>query len=155
MFRPVFRTARGISLLAALAAALTLAACGGGESGGSDAADNDAAMREDIPQGTRLVMSVSDEFLPITNRKQPPGLILSVDGEVRSGGWSDPQLVLKSKTPKNGRIVFFFVATPPDGPATQAIMPISAQGGVDPVPAGTSEVCIKAETNKVCKSLTP
>ncbi len=64
---------------------------------------------------------------------------------MNSGGWSSAELV-PAKSDDEGVLVFHFAAIPPNGMATQALVPIKASITVDK-PANFKEVQIVAKTN--------
>jgi hypothetical protein len=75
-------------------------------------------------------------------------LHVTAHGTARTGGWTDPELEPSSAT---GDVQFFrFMATPPSGPATQALTPINAKYQSGPLlPPFPQKVVVKAETNEV------
>jgi hypothetical protein len=72
---------------------------------------------------------------------------VEVSGTVSSGGWSEPELVDTPRPPDDGNHHLDFVATPPDGIATQVILPISARHSIQ---AGAGKFCVvvHATTNE-------
>lgn len=66
-------------------------------------------------------------------------------GSTRTGGWTDPELVLSV-----GENTFDFVAEPPTLPSTSAITPIEAKYRSGPLePPFPREVVVRAETNEI------
>ena len=69
-------------------------------------------------------------------------------GSVRTGGWTTPELVRIAGT--SSTMTFRFVATPPDGMATQVITPIAAKKTVGPLrPPYPKKVKVLAETSSI------
>ncbi len=58
----------------------------------------------------------------------PPNLIVTVTGEVPTGGYSKPRLmrVLHQTPPEDGIQEFVLLAVPPEGPVTQVISTVTA-----------------------------
>lgn len=73
---------------------------------------------QQVREITDLQLSVFESF--------PPQIQVTAFGTVPTGGWTNPQLVPYTyvQAPPDGIYDFDFVATPPDGMATQAITPI-------------------------------
>lgn len=92
----------------------------------------------------RKVMSV-DEVTVKTLEIQPARLTVEASGMVNSGGWVRPALVAV-KSDAAGVLVFHFVAIPPSGPATQALVSVKASITVDK-PANFREVQVVAQSN--------
>lgn len=92
----------------------------------------------------RKVMSV-DEVTVKTLEIHPAQLMIEAKGMVNSGGWARPALV-PVKSDAEGVLVFHFVAAPPNGMATQALMPVKASITVEK-PAKFREVQVVAQTN--------
>jgi hypothetical protein len=82
-------------------------------------------------------------------KSRPPQYQIEAKGEVRTGGWSNPKLtpVVYVHPPADGIYDYTFSATPPSGPATQAITPISATEPLKSTPKGFRGVRVRAETN--------
>lgn len=79
-------------------------------------------------------------------------LVVTAQGEVRSGGWTKPQLrIAKNHIPESDTWTIEFVATPPlpDEVVTQAIAPIKATATLPRPPYGTVKLKIDAETNSI------
>ena len=95
------------------------------------------------PAATK-VMEV-EEVTVKTVEGQPARLTVEAAGMVNTGGWAQPALV-QVKSDAEGVLVFHFVAIPPDGIATQALMPVKASITVDK-PANFREVKVVAKTN--------
>lgn len=68
--------------------------------------------------------------------KKDGALVITATGEVPTGGYSSPKLerVTYVKMPDDGIQDFTFVATPPDGPATQVISRVEARTRWSDVP---------------------
>lgn len=67
-----------------------------------------------------------------------------VSGNVRTTGWTNPQLVLRSQ--ENGTFVYDFVAQAPEGQAGQAITPIVARA---PAPERYSSIQVNSATHSL------
>ena len=93
----------------------------------------------------KMVMQV-DKITVNTLEIYPPRLSVEATGTVNSGGWSHPALIAVKSNNDDGVLVFNFMASPPDGMATQALAPIKASITVDK-PANFKEVQIVAKTN--------
>lgn len=89
-------------------------------------------------------MSV-DEVTVKTLEIQPARLTVEASGMVNSGGWVRPALVAV-KSDAEGVLVFHFVAIPPSGIATQALMSVKASVTVDK-PANFREVQVVGQSN--------
>ena len=75
-------------------------------------------------------------------------LRVTASGTTRTGGWSDPELVPSATTGPMQRLDF--LASPPTGPSTDVISPISVTYQSGPLrPPFPNEVRIQAETNDV------
>jgi hypothetical protein len=98
------------------------------------------------PGKVRKIMSVEEVSVRSVEGK-PGRLTIEAAGMVNSGGWTKPILRLRKEPAKEGVLVFDFVATPPDGPATQALASVKASVTVDK-PAGFREVEVVAQHNK-------
>lgn len=119
-----------------------LAACSpqadSGDEGGKFAGpDGDARLVYDVGNIDIAVM----ESLPLQIR-------ISAAGRTRTGGWTDAALVLDEEQSEGIRLVYNFVATPPEGMATQAITPIEASVTYGPWrDRAAREITIIAENN--------
>lgn len=85
-----------------------------------------------------------------TRGQVPQGEIwILAQGQVNSGGWTDPELVriAPDTTPPDGIYEFNFVADPPDQAGTQAMTPIEAVYEMDEVPQGFTGVRVRAQQN--------
>ena len=96
------------------------------------------------PAAAKKVMEVESVTVK-TVGAQPARLTIEAAGMVNSGGWKRPELV-PVKSDAEGVLVFHFVAIPPDGPATQALVPVKASIRVEK-PANFREVRVVAQTN--------
>ncbi len=93
---------------------------------------------------TKKVMQV-DTVSVSTLEIHPAKLKVDATGMVNSGGWSHPALVpVKSDT--EGVLIFHFMATPPDGMATQSLVNVKASITIDK-PANFKEVQVVSQTN--------
>lgn len=95
----------------------------------------------------RSIVSVDLAFL----KSHPPQLLVSSIGTVNSGGWKNGSLDLRYYIvpPADGIQDIDFVASPPAGPSTAVILPISAQTTIFPIPPWLKGVRVHAETNHV------
>lgn len=79
----------------------------------------------------------------------PQQLKIDAEGNARTGGWSNPELVPYEyiAPPADGIYEFDFKAQPPADIATQAITPIKASYTMNPLPENLKGVKIFAEQN--------
>jgi hypothetical protein len=102
-------------------------------------------------KGTKSkIYQVQDMTLTVSGAAK---IKVTVKGTVRTGGWTDPELVPSTRTKSNKSddttIHLDFVATKPTGAATQAIAPIQAEKSYPAPPAGKKlTVVVHAETNQ-------
>ena len=70
------------------------------------------------------------------------------EGQVNTGGWTDPELIayVYVMPPLDGIQQFDFVATPPDGPSTDAFVPVKADTTFEK-PDWLKGVRVYAQTN--------
>jgi hypothetical protein len=129
-----------VQLITAAFAALVLSGCGPDEAGtnagqtGLEGADG--AM--ETPAGPlRLIYEVRS--LALTEE----GDQIIAQGATRTGGWSDPRLVLEEQEGEEAR--YRFVAVQPAGLVTQAIEPIEARMDLSELPGGTRQVTVISE----------
>ncbi len=89
-------------------------------------------------------------------KSNPPKLSIVAQGSVPSGGWSDPGLIpyIYIQAPPDGIYDFDFVATPPDGPATQAFADIKVSHTLETFPNSLKGVRIHTSQNKLVSLLT-
>jgi hypothetical protein len=74
-------------------------------------------------------------------------------GKVRTGGWTDAELVATKGT--SSTLVYSFVATKPTGTVTQDILPIDAEKTTGPLlPPFPKRVKVNAETNSKTVTIT-
>ena len=90
----------------------------------------------------RTVDSLSLSLASVTGR-----VTVEATGTVTSGGWTDVELIDTRNPPTDGNHHFDFVAKPPEGIATQVILPISARRSIQ-AGAGTFCVVVHAATNE-------
>lgn len=85
----------------------------------------------------------------------PQQLKIDAEGNARSGGWSNPQLVPYEyiAPPADGIYEFDFKAQPPADFATQAITPIKTGYTMNPLPENLKGVKIYAEQNNAVAML--
>ena len=97
---------------------------------------------------SEAVLSVEEVRLAIL-KSNPPQLSIFARGTVRTGGWTNPELVevIYIVPPADGIYEYEFVATPPTGPATEALTPIEAETVRHSIPPELKGVRVKAETN--------
>lgn len=90
----------------------------------------------------RTVDSVDLSLASVTGR-----VTIEASGTVSTGGWSEAELVDTVRPPDDGNHHLDFVAKPPDGIATQVILPISARHSIQ---AGAGKFCVvvHAATNE-------
>ena len=102
---------------------------------------------------SELVYSVEEVQLSIM-KTNPPQLAIFAKGTVRTGGWTNPELVevVYIAPPADGIYDYEFRATPPTGPSTDALTPIEAKTIRASIPSDLKGVRVVAETNsKVAK----
>lgn len=85
--------------------------------------------------------------------RQPPIATITVKGTARTGGWKDVELKpLPTFAAEVGMRSYTLVGTPPSGPATQALTPVSASVTLDPLPADVKTIRVLGETNEVAQT---
>lgn len=85
--------------------------------------------------------------------RQPPIAAITVKGTARTGGWKDVELrPLQTFAPEVGMRSYTLVGTAPDGPATQALTPVTATIQLDPLPADVKTIRVLGETNEVAQT---
>lgn len=85
--------------------------------------------------------------------RQPPFITVTVKGVARTGGWKDVELQpLPTFAKEVGMRSFKLVGTPPDGPATQALTPVTATIKIDPLPDDVKTIRVLGETNEVSQT---
>lgn len=106
------------------------------------------SLQPGIAGAAELVYKVLNVGVTI-EKKNPPILVVTASGEVRTGGWSNPELKLVQDSPVEGVYMVEFVAQRPSGEVTGAITPITAPDlSIETVPGEeTKGVRVKAETN--------
>jgi hypothetical protein len=84
-------------------------------------------------------------------KSNPPQLQIHAEGDARTGGWSNPQLIPYEyiAPPADGIYEFDFQAQPPADIATQVITPIKAGYTMNPLPDNLKGVKIYAEQNNM------
>jgi len=97
-----------------------------------------------------LVYEVTSADIRIAKRLPPQAFIIA-KGVVRTLGWTNGRLkpYIYVQPPPDGIYDFDFVATPPNGPAGDALAPIVSEEYVMPLPRGFRGIRIHAETNKM------
>lgn len=95
------------------------------------------------------VQSVTVEVM----ERQPPIASITVKGTARTGGWKNIELKpLQTFAPEVGMRSYTLVGTAPDGPATQALTPVTATIQLDPLPADVKTIRVLGETNEVAQT---
>lgn len=85
--------------------------------------------------------------------RQPPIASITVKGTARTGGWKNVELKpLQTFAPEVGMRSYTLVGTPPSGPATQALTPVTATIQLDPLPADVKTIRVLGETNEVAQT---
>ncbi|MCE9521794.1 MAG: hypothetical protein K8S25_05100 [Alphaproteobacteria bacterium] len=85
--------------------------------------------------------------------RKPPFITIVVRGTARTGGWKDVELrPLPTFAKEVGMRSFTLVATQPDGPATQALTPVTATIKIDPLPDDVKTIRVLGETNEVAQT---
>lgn len=77
---------------------------------------------------------------------------IHVVGRVRTGGWSDPRLLVVGEA--SGTVCLRFVATPPTGLVTQALEALEASLPRSELPEGTRTVTVLSERNRLSIDIT-
>lgn len=98
----------------------------------------------------KLVYQVVDAQVGI-NKRLPPEVSIVAEGIVRTLGWTNGRLepYVYVQPPPDGIYDFDFVATPPSGPAGDALSPITSKEYTMPKPENFRGVRIHAEINKM------
>jgi hypothetical protein len=111
-------------LLLTLALTAALGACA--EKTPDPTADSTPAAEPMTASEPQTVPTVDSIRCSIT--ASPASLVVTVDGEVNTGGWTSPTLAPRTYVapPTDGIWEYDFRAVPPSGMATQALSPISA-----------------------------
>jgi hypothetical protein len=103
---------------------------------------------------------------PITQKKQiyeilsvdvqvspKPAATITVKATARTGGWKDIELKpLQTFAAEVGMRSYTLVGTPPAGPTTQALSPVSVTTTLDPLPADVKTIRVLGETNEVAQT---
>lgn len=85
--------------------------------------------------------------------RQPPIASITVKGTARTGGWKNVELKpLQTFAPEVGMRSYTLVGTPPSGPATQSLTPVTATVQLDPLPADVKTIRVLGETNEVAQT---
>lgn len=85
--------------------------------------------------------------------RQPPFANVIVRGVARTGGWKNVELEpLPTFAREVGMRSFKLVGTSPDGPATQALTPVTASIRIDPIPDDVKTIRVLGETNEVAQT---
>ncbi len=129
--------------VAGLVMAFLLSSCG--------EADTSGASFKDEPMQTSdatLVYDVSDIDVAVLE-SAPLQILITARGRTRTGGWSEPALVLDEEASSGHLLVYQFVAVRPTGMATQALMPIEASVTYGPWRDRMArEIRVSASTNE-------
>jgi hypothetical protein len=82
-----------------------------------------------------------------------PAATITVKATARSGGWKDIELKpLQTFAAEVGMRSYTLVGTPPSGPSTQALSPVSVTTTLDPLPADVKTIRVLGETNEVAQT---
>ncbi len=117
----------------------------------SDTPSGGGSFKDDLPDtsAARLIYEVTEADFAVLE-SFPLQLQISARGRTRTGGWSDPVLVLDEDASDLNTLVYQFRATAPRGMATQAFSPIEATARFMPYdPEHVTQVQIVAETNEM------
>ena len=108
------------------------------------------AEKVEESQKEKNVYTVDDAQVAIM-KSDPPQISITAEGTVRTTGWSKARLEphFYVHPPPDGIYGFEFLATPPDGPAGDAITPIKSEEYTAEMPEGFKGVRIHAETNEM------
>lgn len=93
------------------------------------------------------ILSVDVQVLP------KPVAMITVKATARTGGWKDIELKpLQTFAAEVGMRSYTLVGTPPSGPSTQALSPVSVTITLDPLPADVKTIRVLGETNEVAQT---
>lgn len=94
------------------------------------------------------------EILSVDVQVSPkPAATITVKATARSGGWKDIELKpLQTFAAEVGMRSYTLVGTPPSGPSTQALSPVSVTITLDPLPADVKTIRVLGETNEVAQT---
>lgn len=85
--------------------------------------------------------------------RHPPFANVIVKGVARTGGWKNIELEpLPTFAKEVGMRSYKLVGTPPDGPATQALTPVTTSIRIDPIPDDVKTIRVLGETNEVAQT---
>jgi hypothetical protein len=102
---------------------------------------------------TAAQMKTVYEIVSVDVKVAGGGVTVAVKGSTRTGGWKNVELrPLQTFAPEVGMRSFTLVGTPPNGPATQAITPVTTTITIDPLPADVKTIRVLAETNEVAQT---
>jgi hypothetical protein len=89
----------------------------------------------------------------VTARMEGNTVVIHAYGKVRTGGWTDAELVATKGTATT--LAYRFVAVKPTGPVTDAITPIEAEKTTGPLlPPFPKKVKVISETNSKTVAIT-
>lgn len=116
-----------------------------------DAASDDESWKDDVPDhGDPVQIYRIDDVQFAVLESYPLQLHITANGHARTGGWTEPYLFFDEELSDTDTLVYHFMATPPEGMATQAHTPISAAIIYRPFdPNVVTEVTIIAATNEL------
>jgi hypothetical protein len=81
------------------------------------------------------------------------GATVTVKGTARTGGWKEIELKpLPTFAPEVGMMSYTLVGTPPSGPVTQALTPVSTTITINPLAAEVKTIRVLGETNEVAQT---
>lgn len=94
------------------------------------------------------------EILSVDVQVTPkPAAMITVKATARTGGWKDIELKpLQTFAAEVGMRSYTLVGTPPSGPSTQALSPVSITITLDPLPADVKTIRVLGETNEVAQT---
>ncbi|MBC7894741.1 MAG: hypothetical protein H7066_04970 [Cytophagaceae bacterium] len=112
-------------LFLALSIAIALGACA--QQTPAPSADSAAAATPAEASAEPVTIPTVDS-IRCSITASPASLVVNVDGQVNTGGWTSPTLAPRTYVapPTNGVWEYDFRAVPPSGMATQAFSPIAA-----------------------------
>jgi hypothetical protein len=138
-------------------AACFLAACDSQKPANADASPPPPPPEYPAPEKAQAamqpVLSVDSVTFQVSV-SNPPQVVVTARGMVRTGGWSQPRLAPLGG-PVDGVLSFRFEAQGPAPGAmvTQVISPIEAVTTIAPLPEGVKKIRIVAETNELVQPL--
>jgi len=115
-------------------------------------ADNLAAQQKPLHVPVAKVISVDCTL----GKPKPPNALVKAKGQVTTGGYTNPQLVLVFDGPSDGNqhqlLLFFVDRPPPDTVVSQVITELEAELTIERIPSGMKGVRVGSATNSIEKA---